>query len=360
MFAYDVSSVPLEETSLHLRVTDTVSAVQSLTGDNLPASVSEQRRRWRRPVVQPLALCSQIQRSGGTLLGRLFDGHPACFAYPTELGWGKPHAWPQFEVQSTPDELFEVMAERWPRKFAASGYHKYSNWTYEHRPEDVDRYPFLFHEPLQRQIFADALAASAGTRRDVLNAYLTSVFNAWLDYQNLYRGEKRWITAFQPRLIQRRGGADAFFGDYPDGLLLTLIREPGSWLSSYTRHTSLNAVSALRRWRESVDASVGAHTARPSQVLVLLFEDLVLRTDAVMRLIAARMGLEFDPVLLEPSYNGMPVLSDSSHVLTERIDPEVTTRYRATLSAEHGALVERDAAPIYASVRERFALPSED
>jgi hypothetical protein len=63
-------------------------------------------------------------------------------------------------------------------------------------------------------------------------------------------------------------------------------------------------------------------------------------------------------VLLHPSYNGMPVLSDSSHVLTERIDPEVTTRYRATLSAEDAALVERDAAPLYASVRQRFALPT--
>jgi len=348
VFVYDVAHLPYEDTALDLRV-----------ADDLPASVAEQRRRWRRAVVQPLALCSQIQRSGGTLLGRLFDGHPACFAYPTELGWGKPHPWPRFELPSASDALFEVIAERWPRKFAVGGYHKYSNWTYEHRPEEVDRYPFLFHEPLQRQIFADVIAASAATRRDVLNAYLTSVFNGWLDYQNLYRGEKRWVTAFQPRLIQRRGGADAFFGDYPDGLLLTLIREPGSWLSSYSRHTNLDPASALRRWRESVQSSIDAHAARPSHVVVLLFEDLVLRTEAVMRLIAARMGIEFDRVLLDPSYNGMRVLSDSSHVLTERVDPEVTTRYRATLSAEDAALVERDAAPLYASVRQQFGLPTD-
>jgi hypothetical protein len=34
------------------------------------------------PVKAPLALISQIQRSGGSLLSQLFDGHPVIYAQP--------------------------------------------------------------------------------------------------------------------------------------------------------------------------------------------------------------------------------------------------------------------------------------
>jgi len=37
------------------------------------------------PVTSPLVLISQIQRSGGSLLSQLFDGHPEVHAHPHEL-----------------------------------------------------------------------------------------------------------------------------------------------------------------------------------------------------------------------------------------------------------------------------------
>lgn len=39
---------------------------------------------------QPLILISQIQRSGGTLLSQLFDGHPELYSNPAEITWGYP------------------------------------------------------------------------------------------------------------------------------------------------------------------------------------------------------------------------------------------------------------------------------
>ena len=38
-----------------------------------------------QPVSVPLALISQIQRSGGSMLSQLFDGHPEVHAHPHEL-----------------------------------------------------------------------------------------------------------------------------------------------------------------------------------------------------------------------------------------------------------------------------------
>ena len=49
------------------------------------------------PVTAPLALISQIQRSGGSMLSQLFDGHPEVHAHPHELkiGYPKKFNWPE-------------------------------------------------------------------------------------------------------------------------------------------------------------------------------------------------------------------------------------------------------------------------
>jgi hypothetical protein len=52
------------------------------------------------PVAEPLVLISQIQRSGGTLLLQLLDGHRECHVDPYELKIGHPkkHNWPPLDL----------------------------------------------------------------------------------------------------------------------------------------------------------------------------------------------------------------------------------------------------------------------
>jgi hypothetical protein len=328
-------------------------------------SVAEQRLRSVVPVTQPLMLCSQVQRSGGTLLSRLFDGHPSCFAHPNELRWGRPEKWnwPVLDQASgaSPDELLELLDEGWPRQFAAKGYHKYSEWTHRHQPEQVRHYPFVFDEELQRRLFRAVLAGAGRSSRDCLNAYLTSLFNAWLDYQNIYAGPKLWVTAFVPRLTMVADGPDRFFADYPDGLLVTIVREPAGWLSSFSRHADVDdAERALGAWLDSARASARAHASRPDRVVVVIFEDLVHRTEAVMRRLCERMQLGYHPSLLEPTFNSMPVLSDSSHVLATGVDAQVTERYRETLPAQQVDRVAETATPFYEELRQAFAVTPEN
>jgi hypothetical protein len=276
-----------------------------------------------------------------------------CFAHPNELRWGKPEAWPDVDLQScaNSDSVLEKVAENWPARFAARGYHKHAGCQHDSAP----RYPFLFDEELLRSVFRAELAKGCQTQRDLLNAYLTALFNAWVDYQNLYRTPKHWVVAFEPRLILRRGGLDRFFADYQDGLVVTLIREPGAWLSSYLRHVPEMPIDrALRFWTESVDKCVTAYTARPDRVIVLLFEDLIRNTETTMRLLCNRMGIPFNDIVLQPTYNSMSVLSNSSHRLSNAIDVEVTQRYRFSVTAEQMAAVAKHAAPVYAKVSDRF------
>ena len=63
----------------------------------------------------------------------------------------------------------------------------------------------------------------------------------------------------------------------------------------------------------------------------MVFDDLVLRTGAVMETICARVGLDFDPILLKPTFNTMPIMSNSNFRSVDFIDPEVVDRWTQVL-----------------------------
>ena len=59
----------------------------------------------------------------------------------------------------------------------------------------------------------DALADRAA--RNVIDAYMTAYFNAWIDNQNLFAPEKRWVTAFAPRVADSPRKLARFAELYP-------------------------------------------------------------------------------------------------------------------------------------------------
>ncbi len=79
-----------------------------------------------RPVTAPLALISQIQRSGGTLLSQLFDGHPELHAHPHELKIGYPtkYTWPKIDLNDNPNRWLETLFEYSVLSHFKKGYKK--------------------------------------------------------------------------------------------------------------------------------------------------------------------------------------------------------------------------------------------
>ena len=176
----------------------------------------EQRLEHLVPVREPLVLISQIQRSGGTLVSQLFDGHPQCHAHPHELtiGYPKSRHWPPLDL-AAPDSWFDMLYEKYTQKHFRLGYRKPAQ-----RPgsDQIDVFPFLFLPRLQRVIFDRCITERPmECRRDVLDSYFTSYFNAWLDNQSLYDRPKKAVTAFAPRMHTKRASLEGLFADYPDG-----------------------------------------------------------------------------------------------------------------------------------------------
>jgi hypothetical protein len=308
------------------------------------------RLRHLVEVREPLVLISQIQRSGGTLLSQLFDGHPQCHAHPQEVHIGHPkkRVWPRLDL-SSPESWFGMLREDMVWKLLAKGYRK------ENAAGEV--FPFLFSPTLQELAFE---ASVAGRRpegeRDVLDCYFTSYFNAWLDNHNLYTGPKRIVTGFTARLAMSLGNVRRYFAVYPDGTLISIVRDPRGWYASarayHKRYQELEP--ALSWWRRSVEAALTASERYPGRVVLLTYEQLVEEPDATIAALAERLGIEMVPELLTPSFNGRPIKANTSFSVSRYgVVAERSRAYRDLLDAEEIAQVERLAGDLYERAAER-------
>lgn len=277
------------------------------------------RLRYLVPVREPLVLISQVQRSGGTLLSQLFDGHPQVHAHPHELkiGYPKRQTWPPLDLAASSDTWFEILRESKGEPSFRNRYRRPGRARRRELGSDgLESFPFLIPPSLQRRIFGQCVEAGRVEReRDILDAYLTSYFNAWLDNHNLYSGPKRIVTGFTPRLAWRPENLVKFFGAYPDGKLLTLVRHPGSWFVSARKHNPTRfgqLDEALRLWLKSTGASIAAKDRYGDRVLLLHYNELVDDLSRVMERVASRLGIDFVPALLTPTFNTLPIQANSS------------------------------------------------
>ena len=300
-----------------------------------------------RPVTLPVALISQIQRSGGSLLSQLFDGHPEVHPHPHELmlGYKKKYVWPRLDLNEHPERWFRVLFENMVIKHTREGYKK--------GKEDKESFPFKFNPYLQKKIFLKYIDSEQSlTLRTVFDAYMTSYFGAWLNNQN-DTGKKKFITAFTPRLSFKQENMDFFFEVYPDGRLISLIRDPRNWYPSALRHGPKlygDIKQAILRWNESAQAMLRNKQLYGDRIRLLKFEDLVADTEAVMRYLAKFIGIEFEDILVVPTFNKSPIKAHTSFkVENHGILNGTQSRYKTLTDAELDIIKEMTA-DIYSRV----------
>jgi len=304
---------------------------------------------------KPLLFVSELQRSGGTLTGRLLDGHPQLYAHPHELWIGRPDKsrWPALDLKASPKEWFVSLREDRALYQASSGLVS---------RKSPQRLAFIFSQELQREIFLKVVHEKGPTtQRQILDCYITSYFNAWVDYQGLYRdpNEVKFWSVFTARLAVDSEQCSRYFADYPEGYLLTIIRNPLSWYASARRHWPDqygDITIAMKLWTESVQAYIRNYQAHPGRVILLDFDTLISKTAATMRKVCAQVGLDYHDSLTRPTFNGLPIAANSSFQTKEsgKIIAEVTNRGNE-LNAEDTAFIEKQAGDIHRQARELTA-----
>ena len=300
-----------------------------------------------RPVNTPLVLISQIQRSGGSLLSQLFDGHPEVDAHPHELkiGYPKKYIWPKLNPNDSPKQWFENLFELSVLDHFKTGYKKQKNMD--------ETFLFLFLPTVQRELFLNYLDSVDSIKpRDILDAYMTSYFGAWLNNQNNF-GPKKIITAFTARLSMKKENMEAFFEIYPDGRLISVIRDPKNWYPSAARHRphlyeDMN--SALELWMKSARAMLLNKKRYGDRVCILTFEDLVGKTQSVMRYLAELLDIKFVDILLIPTFNKYPIKANTSFKAQQHGIINGTLQRHESLSPHQLKIIDRITAEQYRKV----------
>ncbi len=299
----------------------------------------------------PLVLISQVQRSGGTFLTQLFDGHPQMLVRHSELRFGSrlKHFWAALPSYVGPDETFNQLEDPLVEKLAQKGYVKAS-------PAAVtapDRFDFKLDVREHRQLFLDACEGlTVPLPRNLLDRFVWSYFQAWSDYG--FPAEVKCWCAFSARLSMMPGEPERFFSDYPDGALITMVRDPVSWLASAKRHDPKvygDRVEAAFLWQASTLAALQLQKSGRN-VLVVIFEDLVARPREIMTALCCDLGIAFSEKLLTPTFNGMPIRADTSFaapnpgILADALDRS------SHVAPEDAAFMEAHCRGIYEHCRE--------
>jgi hypothetical protein len=145
----------------------------------------------------------------------------------------------------------------------------------------------------------------------------------------------------------------SYFDIYPDGRLISVIRDPKNWFPSAARHNleKYGDVSqALNQWNESAQGMLGNKERYGNRVCIINFEDLIMRTEAVMRYLAEFLNIKFDDILVTPTFNKTPIKPNTSFKLEDPgITVSVLNRYK-TLSQEELKVIDEMTGALYAKV----------
>lgn len=300
---------------------------------------------------QPFVLISQIQRSGGTLMSQLLDGHPQILAHPHELHIGRPRKWdwPDLDLEAGPAAWFENLYEQRLEDIGLVRTGRYVKpGSNPHAQQES--HPFNFDPGRQREVFVDCVTRRPPThQRDILDCFFASFFAAWNDYQAT--GAERIITAFCPRVLMAQGSFARLRTDYPDGKVISIVRDPKTWYVSSSRHARQaypDVTRALALWRQSTQTIMAAARALPDHVVVLTYEALTGETETTMRRLAGVLGVDFDPVLLMPTYLGRPKLPNSSFAMADHGVADTRADRLAALSDQERAMIAAEGDPLYA------------
>ena len=253
----------------------------------------------------PLIIISQLPRSGGSLLSQLFDNHPKLLVYPWEMKIGYPTKgrWPVPDLNQTPEHLFATLFHTELAYLSRSGYRKSGKAKHKQKRLKFDYSPIEHYENFMR------LLPGERTQRTLFDTYFSTLFQAWQqDVEN-----KTYVAGFVPRMAMYPHSITDFFKTYPDGRLISILRDPADWFASRRAHTKHGAVryddvdDEMKAWNRMAENALSYKDEYENQFLLLSFKQLVTDREGTMRHVCDWCGLEFDPSLLEQTFAGSPI-----------------------------------------------------
>jgi hypothetical protein len=333
--------------------------------------MTQERERW----IDAPVYVTGLMKTGSTLLLALLDGHPELLVYPDEPSFerlfGREYADRDELVRDfmfgTPNPLhFNRFVQE--ELLAPSGFSP-RDWRAVPNLPALDE---LGRGALAEQIelrgvepgahefdvvaYHQALADELSALRDVdrRGAVVATARALAVGAGRAETPPARWLFK-QPLSTFRRSSFEWFFGAFPRGSAVVLVRDPRAYVMSLLdyvdrntggRWSALARASYFVRRLATLEDDYRSFASTPAEygsdrVLVVRYEDLITDTERAMRELARFLGLRFDPSLVTPSKAGGRVrVPTATRDGGDRVYTGSLDRYRRDLGRARVAMVD--------------------
>ena len=265
-----------------------------------------------------MVLIPQIQRSGGSLLSQLFDGHPEVWSYPLEFtgikcGIGRH---PYFQRKRDPFSYLDL----WLYHLREGVYKKIGSAGKALNKDEICTPKFHFSMKLYRRVFnKHRKGVKNKSFRSFMDVYFSAMYESILS-QKRYVGLK-YVCAFSPRALSVERDMDLFVDAYPDGKVIWIIRDPFTWYASAKKHSSRysDLERSMGEWSENVKAALKMRAKYHEHIRLINFSSLLIDTSSTMAHLARFLQITFSERLLVPTFNNEMLTNDSSYEVTQGV-----------------------------------------
>jgi len=243
---------------------------------------------------------------GGNVTHRHLDGHPNLLVYPFESQLGNrnfndflasvervQYRYPEFPEGLTANELYEQMIDEEMKTFLR----KRNGSKFKDADCQLD-------EKDRIKAFESFLGKGPYTRKSVVEAFFRSTFQAWKNYYVQPKAEMTYV-GYSPAIGI---DADRIVRDFPDVKIIHIVRNPFSAYRDTKRRPFPQPLSKYLITWNIYHSTVEMYAKMfPKNVQIFRYEDLVGNKEKFMHEVSKFIGVEFNPSMLYPSWNGVEI-----------------------------------------------------
>jgi hypothetical protein len=110
----------------------------------------------------------------------------------------------------------------------------------------------------------------------------------------------------------------------------------------------LGVEQGLDLWLQSTQDRLELREKYPEDLFLVIYENLVQETETVMRQLVQWLDLDWDDIVLRPTFNRMPIKANSSYPVSEHgILTSPLERWREVLTEDEAARVDERTRDLY-------------
>ncbi|MBB6255196.1 sulfotransferase family protein [Nitrospirillum iridis] len=240
---------------------------------------------------------------GGNVMHRHLDGHSKLLVYPFESQLGNrnfndflssvervQYRYPEFAEGLTPAELYEQIIDEEMKTFLR----KRNGSKFKDANLELD-------EKERIADFVKIIGQAPHFRRNVIEAFFRSTFSSWKNYYTPQR-EGMTYVGYSPTVGI---DADRIVRDFPQARIVHIVRNPFSAYRDTKRRPFPQTLTRyLITWNIYHSTVEMFAKMYPDNVRIFRYEDLVGDKKAFMNDASTFIGVDFEPSMLYPSWNG--------------------------------------------------------